>query len=87
MLNPGRYLTAPTVNLASLGGGAGGALPLTTPADGIVNPLGAAYGVGKGMRYLVAAGAVAINAAVSGGYLNRSTRAMVAGDATWAVAP
>jgi hypothetical protein len=83
----GRYLTAPTVNLATLGGGAGGAIPLTTPADGEVDALGSTYGTGKGMRYLVAAGAVAVNAAVSGGYLNRSGRAMVAGEATWAVAP
>ncbi len=86
-LNAGRYLTAPAVSLAALGAGSGGAIPLTVPADGVVNVLGAAYGTGKGTRYLVAAGAVAINAAVSGGYLNRSTRAMVAGDAVWAVAP
>jgi hypothetical protein len=83
----GRYLTAPSVNLAALGGGSGGAIPLTVPADGVVAALGAAYGTNKGVRYLVAAGAVAVNAAVSGGYLNRSTRAMVAGDAVWAVAP
>lgn len=83
----GRYLTTPSVVIASMGGGASGVIPLTTPADGEVDALGSTYGTGKGMRYLVAAGAVAVGAAVSGGYLNRSPRAMVAGDATWAVAP
>lgn len=83
----GRYITAPTAVLTALGAGTLGVVTPTLLADGRVNALGAAFGTNKGTRYLVAVGAVAINAAVSGGYLNRSGRAMVTGDATWAVAP
>lgn len=84
---PGRYITAPTAVLTALGGGAAGVVTPTLLADGRVNALGAAFGANKGTRYLVAAGAVAVNAAISGGYLNRSGRAMVSGDGAWAVAP
>lgn len=83
----GRYLTTPSTVLTSLGGGTLGVVPVTTPADGVVAALGSGYGTNKGMRYLVAAGAVAPGAAISGGYLNRSTRTMALGDAAWGVAP
>lgn len=81
------YATAPTVSLAALGAGTGGAVTLTIAADGRSNVLGAAFGANKGGRYLTAAGAVANGAAVSGGYLNRTGQAMVAGDSAWCVAP
>lgn len=81
------YTTAPTVSLAALGAGTGGAVTLTIAADGRANALGSAYGTNKGTRYLTASGTVANGAAISGGYLNRSGRTMVAGDSAWAVAP
>jgi len=69
------------------GGGTLGALVVTVGYDSRAAMLGAAFGTNKGTRYLTAAGSVANGAAVSGGYLNRSGRTMVAGDSTWAVAP
>jgi hypothetical protein len=90
------FTSAPTFTIANArnvvdgsGPGAGtlGTMVVTVAQDSAAVALGAAFGTNKGTRYLVAAGAVANNAAVSGGYLNRSGRAMVAGEATWAVAP
>lgn len=91
------FTSAPTFTVANAvntnGSGAGpgagtlGALVVTVGIGSRANVLGSGFGTNKGTRYLTAAGAVAIGAAVSGGYLNRSPRAMVAGDSTWAVAP
>lgn len=82
------FTSVPTVALPSgMGAGTGGSVTLTTGPQGRAVMLGTGYGANKGARYLVAAGAVANNAAVSGGYLNRSGRAMVAGEGVWAVAP
>lgn len=86
--NPGSGFTGtPTVALTALGGGTGGAVTLTTGREGDLDALGTGFGVNKGTRYLIASGAVANNAAISGGYLNRSGRAMVSGEGAWAVAP
>jgi hypothetical protein len=50
--------------------------------------LGTGYGAGKATRYRVATGAVANGAAVAPStYINRSGRALVAGEGVWAVAP
>lgn len=81
------FTSAPTFPLTALGAGSGATLTALIGREGDLDALGTGFGVNKGTRYLVAAGAVAINAAVSGGYLNRSGRAMVAGEATWAVTP
>jgi hypothetical protein len=82
------FTSAPTVALPTeMGAGTGGSVTLTVGPQGRAVMLGTGYGTNKGTRYLVAAGAVANNAAVSGGYLNRSGRAMVAGEGVWAVAP
>jgi hypothetical protein len=82
------FTSTPTVALPpSMGAGTGGSVTLTTGPQGRAAMLGTGYGTNKGTRYLVAAGAVANNAAVSGGYLNRSGRAMIAGEGVWAVAP
>jgi len=90
------FTSAPTFTIANAknvldgtGPGAGtlGTMVVTVSADCTAIQLGASYGVNKGARYLTASGAVANNAAVSGGYLNRSGRAMVAGESVWAVAP
>jgi hypothetical protein len=92
------FTSAPTFNVANArnvvdgsGPGAGTLATVTVTVGlnsraimlGSTNPLSA----NKGTRRLQAAGAVADGAVVSGGYLNRSGRAMVAGDQTWAVAP
>lgn len=82
------FTSTPTVTLPSgMGGGTGGSVTLTTGSQGRAVALGTGYGTNKGTRYLVASGAVANGAAVSGGYLNRSGRTMVAGEGVWAVAP
>lgn len=92
------FTSAPTFTVAnalstdgqgtSIGAGTGGALVVTVNTDSRATMLGAAFGVNKGTQRLQAVGAVAINAAVTpSSYLNRSGRAMVAGDQTWAVAP
>lgn len=54
--------------------------------SGTVYALGSTYGASKGTRYVVATGAVADGAAVEVGWVNRSGRALVAGDYLWAVA-
>lgn len=91
------FTSAPTFTLANavntdgsgsgVGAGTLGALVVTVGLSSRAVMLGAAFGTNKGTRYLTAAGSVANGAAVSGGYLNRSGRTMVAGDSTWAVAP
>lgn len=91
------FTSAPTFTLSkalttdgtggTVGGGTGGALVVTVGLDSRAVMLGAAFGTNKGTRRLQAAGTVANGAAISGGYLNRSGRTMVAGDQTWAVAP
>lgn len=90
------FTSAPTFNIALAknvldgtgpGGGTLATAVVTASLDSTAVQLGAAYGVNKGARYLTAAGTVANGAAVSGGYLNRSGRTMVAGESAWAVAP
>lgn len=82
------FTSAPTFTpTAAMGGGTGGTITATVSIGGRVQALGAAYGANKGTRYLTAAGSVANNAAISGGYLNRSGRAMVTGESAWGVAP
>lgn len=91
------FTSAPTFTLSNavntdgsgsgVGAGTLGALVVTVGLGSRAAMLGAAFGTNKGTRYLTAAGSVANGAAVSGGYLNRSGRTMVAGDSTWAVAP
>jgi hypothetical protein len=92
------FTSAPTFTVAnalstdgqgtSIGGGTGGALVVTVALDSRATMLGAAFGTNKGTQRLQAVGAVAINAAVTpSSYLNRSGRALVAGDQLWAVAP
>lgn len=81
----GGYTSAPTVPVTALGAGTGASI---TPTIGTaINKLRNTAADNKGGRYLQATAAVAIGAAVSGGYINRSNRAMVTGDWTWAVAP
>lgn len=99
VVRPGSgFTSAPTFTVANAintngtgaGPGAGtlGALVVTVGLGSRANMLGAAFGTDKGTQRLQAAGAVAINAAVTPStYLNRSGRALVAGDQTWAVAP
>lgn len=91
------FTSAPTFTVANAinldgsgsgpGGGTLGALVVTVGLDSRAVMLGSGFGTNKGTRRLQAAGSVANGAAVSGGYLNRSGRTMVAGDQTWAVAP
>lgn len=92
------FTSAPTFTVANAintdgsgsgpGGGTGGALVVTVGLDSRAVMLGAGFGVNKGTRRVQASGAVAPGAAVTpSSYLNRSGRAMVAGDQTWAVAP
>jgi hypothetical protein len=90
------FTSAPTFTVANAinvldgtGPGAGtlGTVVVTVAADSVAIQLGAAYGTNKGARYLTAVGTVANNAAISGGYLNRSGRQMIVGESAWAVAP
>lgn len=97
VMRPGSgFTSAPDFDLANavnvatgagVGAGTGGALVVTVGSGSRAVILGTGFGTNKGTRRLVAAGTVADGAAVSGGYLNRSGRAMAAGDSTWAVAP
>ena len=98
VVRPGSgFTSAPTFTLANAvnvltgagpGAGTGGGL---TVAVGLLSQgflLGAAYGTDKNTQRLTAVGAVAIGAAVTPStYLNRSPRALVAGDSVWAVEP
>lgn len=90
------FTSAPTFTLANavnvvdgtgVGAGTLGDLVVTVGLGSRAVMLGTGFGTNKGTRRLTAAGTVADGAAVSGGYLNRSGRTMVAGDSTWAVAP
>jgi hypothetical protein len=85
------FTVANAVNVNGTGvpiGGGGGTLTVTVGFLSQVYMLGAAFGANKNTQRLQAAGAVAIDAAVTPStYLNRSGRAMVAGDTTWAVEP
>ena len=77
-----------TVTGAGPGAGTGGALLTAIGLGSQAFMLGAAFGTNKNTQLLAAAGAVAVNAAITPStYLNRSGRAMVAGDITWAVEP
>lgn len=98
VLRPGSgFTSAPTFDLANavnvatgagVGAGTLGALVVTVDLGSRAAMLGTGFGVNKGTRRLTAAGAVAANAAVTPStYLNRSGRALVAGDVLWAVAP
>lgn len=90
------FTSAPTFTVANgvnaagagPGAGAGGALLVAVGLLSQAFMRGAAFGANKNTQRLTAVGAVAINAAVApSAYLNRSGRAMVAGDSTWAVEP
>lgn len=73
---------------AGPGAGAGGAFTVAVGLMSQAFMLGAAFGANKNTQRLTAVGPVAVNAAVTPStYLNRSGRAMVAGDSTWAVEP
>lgn len=100
VVRPGSNFTAgaPTWTIANAintngtgaGPGAGtlGAFVTTVGLGSRANMLGTGFGTNKGTQLLAAAGAVAIDAAVTpSSYLNRSGRALVAGDQVWAVAP
>lgn len=99
IVRPGSgFTSAPTFTVANgvntNGSGAGpgaGTLGTLTVAVGLLSQgymLGAAFGANKNTQRLQAVGAVAVNAAVTpSAYLNRSGRALVAGDQTWAVEP
>jgi hypothetical protein len=92
------FTSAPTFTVANAintngtgagpGGGTLGALVVTVGLGSRANMLGAAFGTNKGTQRLQAVGGVAINGVITPStYLNRSGRALVAGDQTWAVAP
>lgn len=98
VVRPGSgFTSAPTFTVANAintqtgaGPGAGtlGALVVTVGSGSRAVMLGTGFGTNKGTQRLTAAGAVAIDAAVTPStYLNRSGRALVAGDVLWAVAP
>lgn len=99
VVRPGSgFTSAPTFTIANAvntnGTGAGpgaGTLGAFTAVVGLLSQgymLGAGFGSQKNTQRLTAVGAVAIGAAVTPStYLNRSARAMVAGDSAWAVEP
>jgi len=97
VVRPGSgFTSAPTFTVANAvnsagagpGAGVGGTLTVAVGLLSQVFMLGAAFGANKNTQRLTAVGAVAVNAAVTPStYLNRSGRAMVAGDSTWAVEP
>lgn len=99
VVRPGSgFTSAPTFTVANAintngtgaGPGAGtlGALVVTVGLGSRAVMLGTGFGTNKGTQRLQATGAVAIDAAVTPStYLNRSGRALVAGEQTWAVAP
>lgn len=84
------FTVANGVNVAT-GAGPGGGGGTITVGVGLLSQAfmrGAAFGANKNTQRLQAIGAVAINAAVApSAYLNRSGRALVAGDSLWAVEP
>jgi hypothetical protein len=85
------FTVANAVNINGSGvaiGGGGGTLTVSVGLLSQVYMLGAAFGANKNTQRLTATAPVAIGAAVApSAYLNRSPRAMVAGDATYAVEP
>jgi hypothetical protein len=85
------FTVANAVNVNGSGvpiGGGGGTLTVAVGYMSQVYMLGAAFGANKNTQRLTAAGAVAIDAAVApSAYLNRSGRALVAGDGLYAVEP
>jgi hypothetical protein len=81
------FTSAPTFPTAGIPAGTGATITATVGLDSPATLLGTGIVAPKGGRYLTAVGNVANNAAVSGGYLNRSGRAMVAGESVWAVQP
>jgi hypothetical protein len=98
IVRPGSgFTSAPTFTVANgvntlngTGPGAGtlGTLVVSVGLLSQTYMLGAAFGANKNTQRLTAVGAVAVNAAVTPStYLNRSGRAMVAGDSTFAVEP
>lgn len=99
VVRPGSgFTSAPTFTVANAintngtgagpGGGTLGALVVTVALGSRAVMLGTGFGANKGTQRLQAVGAVAIDAAVTpSSYLNRSGRALVAGEQTWAVAP
>lgn len=99
VVRPGSgFTSAPTFTVANAintngtgaGPGAGtlGALVVNVGLLSQIYALGAGFGAQKNMQRLTAAGNVANGAAVTPStYLNRSGRAMVAGDSVWAVEP
>lgn len=98
VVRPGSgFTSAPTFDLANavnvangagVGGGTLGDLVVTVGSGSRAAMLGTGFGTDKGTQRLTAAGAVAADAAVTPStYLNRSGRALVAGDVVWAVAP
>lgn len=77
-----------TMTGAAISGGTGGTVTVTVGATGNKPTSMIAPATNKPFRRVVAVGNVADGAAVTPGtYLNRSGRAMVAGDEVWAVAP
>lgn len=73
---------------AGPGAGTGGTFTAAVGLLSQIYMLGAGFGTSKNTQLLAAAGNVANGAAVTPStYLNRSGRAMVAGDITWAVEP
>lgn len=98
VVRPGSGFTgAPTFTIANAvntqtglgpGAGVGGTFTAAVGLISQVYMLGAGFGSEKNTQRLTAVGAVAIGAAVTPStYLNRSGRAMVAGDSTFAVEP
>jgi hypothetical protein len=85
------FTAANAVNTNGLGVALGGSGQTFTAAVGLLSQfymLGTGFGSQKNTQRLTAVGAVALNAAVTPStYLNRSGRALVAGDALWAVEP
>lgn len=91
------FTSAPTFTVANAintqtgagpGAGTGGTLTVAVGLLSQIYMLGAAFGTSKNTQRLTATGAVANGAAVTPStYLNRSGRAMVAGESTWAVEP
>lgn len=91
------FTSAPTFTVANAvntqtgagpGAGVGGSFTVAVGLMSQAFMLGAAFGANKNTQRLTATAPVAINAAVTPStYLNRSGRAMVVGDSTWAVEP
>lgn len=91
------FSSAPTFTVANAvnvvdgtgpGAGASGTVTVTVGTNGRLNAIGPSFGTNKGVRRVLATGSSAAGAAVPPStYLNRSGRAMVAGEFTSATAP